>query len=131
VLALDWLLPLSVLEQGVAFWLGVALLLVGLAIGFWGQTTVRAAGSHVNPSQPTTVIVTGGPFKFSRNPMYVGLTLLYLGLSLAVNTWWGFLALIPLLLVMHYGVVLREERYLARKFGETYRAYRARVRRYV
>jgi protein-S-isoprenylcysteine O-methyltransferase Ste14 len=61
----------------------------------------------------------------------VALTLLYLGLSLAVNTGWGFFALVPLLLVMHYGVVLREERYLEQKFGETYRQYRAEVRRYL
>lgn len=131
VLAFHWLFPLPVLEQGVALWLGVALLLVGLGIGLWGQRTMRAAGSNVNPSEPTTAIVTGGPFRFSRNPMYVGLTLIYLGLSLAVNTGWGFIALVPLLVVMHHGVVLREERYLERKFGETYQRYRAKVRRYV
>jgi protein-S-isoprenylcysteine O-methyltransferase Ste14 len=131
VLALDWLLPLRVLEQSVAFWLGVALLLVGAGIGVWGQRTMGAAGTKVNPSEPTTAIVTGGPFRFSRNPLYVALTLLYLGLSLAVNTGWGFFALVPLLLVMHYGVVLREERYLEQKFGETYRQYRAEVRRYL
>lgn len=130
-LALHWLLPLPVLEQGVAFWLGVALLLVGLGIALWGQGTMRAAGTNVNPSEPTTAIVTGGPFKFSRNPLYVALMLLYLGLSLAVNTWWGFFAVVPLLVVMHHGVVLREERYLERKFSETYQQYRVKVRRYL
>lgn len=57
--------------------------------------------------------------------------LLYLGLSLALNTWWGFVALVPLLVVVHHGVVLREERYLERKFGETYQQYRVKVRRYL
>jgi len=131
VLALDWLWPLRVLQQSMAFWLGVALLLVGAGIGVWGQRTMGARGTNVNPSEPTTAIVTGGPFRFSRNPLYVALTLLYLGLCLAVNTGWGFLALVPLLLIMHYGVVLREERYLEQKFGETYRQYRGKVRRYL
>ena len=92
---------------------------------------MRAAGTNVRPSLPATAIVTTGPFRFSRNPLYCSLTLLYLGLTAIFNTWWGLIVLVPLLLVMHFGVVLREERYLERKFGDTYRQYRMSVRRYL
>jgi len=85
----------------------------------------------MDPVLPTTAIVTSGPFRFSRNPLYLALTLLYFGLSVAVNSWWGIVVLVPLLIIMHRGVVLREERYLERKFGETYRRYRSKVRRYL
>jgi protein-S-isoprenylcysteine O-methyltransferase Ste14 len=72
-----------------------------------------------------------GPFRFSRNPLYLALTLLYLGLTLALNTWWGIVLLVPVLIIMHWGVILREERYLEQKFGESYRQYRSKVRRYL
>ena len=75
--------------------------------------------------------MSSGPYRISRNPLYLGLTLIYLALTLAVDTWWGIALLLPLLVVLHHGVVLREERYLERKFGDTYRLYRARVRRYL
>ncbi len=75
--------------------------------------------------------MTGGPFRFTRNPLYVALDILFIGLSLEVDMAWGWVMLVPLLVVMHYGVIRREERYLERKFGDAYRAYRARVRRYL
>ena len=92
---------------------------------------MQAAGTNIDPSLPTTAIVQSSPFGYSRNPLYCALTLLYLGLTLAFNTWWGIVVLVPLLIVMHRGVVLREERYLEQKFGETYRQYRSKVRRYL
>jgi protein-S-isoprenylcysteine O-methyltransferase Ste14 len=129
VLACHWIVPLRIVDG--APWAGLALLVIGVATAIWGRRTMRAAGTNINPSQPATTIVTSGPFRFSRNPLYVSLMLVYLGLSLAVNTWWGVVMLVPLLIVMHVGVVLREERYLDRKFGESYRQYRVRVRRYL
>jgi protein-S-isoprenylcysteine O-methyltransferase Ste14 len=105
------------------------MLAVGIAL--WGRSALLAAGTNVNPSLPTTAIVTSGPFRFSRNPLYMALTLLYFGLTLAVNTWWGIVVLVPLLILMHRGVVLREERYLEAKFGESYRQYCSKVPRYL
>ena len=81
--------------------------------------------------KPTMSIVTAGPFRFTRNPLYLGVTLIYCGLALVSNTWWGFVLLVPVLLLIHFGVVAREERYLERKFGDSYRQYRASVRRYL
>lgn len=131
VLVLRWFWRMSIVSGGPTFWLGLALLLVGVTNVVPGRRALVAAGTNVDPSLPTTTIVTTGPFRFSRNPLYVGLTLLYLGLTLAFNTWWGVVLLVPILLVMHLGVVLREERYLEQIFGEQYRQYRSRVRRYL
>jgi protein-S-isoprenylcysteine O-methyltransferase Ste14 len=126
-----WLTPLPVTRQAVAIPLGLVFIAVGLGIAIWGRRTMLAAGTNVDPTLPATTIVTSGPFRFSRNPLYIGLTLLYLGLTLAFNTWWGAVLVVPLLIIMSVGVVGREERYLEKKFGDEYRAYKARVRRWL
>ncbi|MGH9890670.1 MAG: methyltransferase family protein [bacterium] len=130
-LLLDVWGPLKILSAGIAFWLGMAFLALGGALAFWGQRTMRRAGTNVSPSLPTTALVTDGPFRFSRNPLYVALTVLYLGLTLAVNTLWALPVLVPLVATMHYGVIKREEQYLEAKFGDSYRSYRAAVRRWL
>ena len=128
----QWLAPMPIFATtAIAVALGLSLAVVAIAVARWGRRTMTAAGTNVRPTRPATTIVTTGPFRFSRNPLYVSLTLLYLGLTTAVNTWWGLVLLVPLLATMHFGVVLREERYLERKFGDSYREYRASVRRYV
>src|SRR5947209_8873505 len=130
-LVFRWFWPMPIFPQAVALWPGLALVALGVGTAIWGRQTMRAAGTNINPALPATVIVSSGPFRFSRNPLYLALTLLYLGLTLAFNTWWGIVVLVPLLIIMHRGVVLREERYLERKFGESYRQYRSKVRRYL
>jgi protein-S-isoprenylcysteine O-methyltransferase Ste14 len=130
--AAQWLVPLRLFPTtATAVTLGLTLAVVAIAVASWGRRTMTAAGTNVRPTRPATTVVTSGPFRYSRNPLYVALTLLYVGLTTAVNTWWGMVLLVPLLATMHFGVVLREERYLDRKFGDSYRAYRSRVRRYV
>jgi protein-S-isoprenylcysteine O-methyltransferase Ste14 len=124
-----WIWPMRIVDG--APWAGLALVGLGVATAVWGRRTMRAAGTNINPAQPAITIVTNGPFQFSRNPLYLSLTVVFLGLTLAVNTWWGVVMLVPLVVVMHRGVVAREERYLDAKFGETYRQYRSRVRRYL
>ena len=131
VLVFRWFWPMPIFGHAVALWPGLALFVLGVGIAAWGRRTMQAAGTNVNPALPTTAIVASGPFRFSRNPLYLALTLLYLGLTLAFNTWLGIVVLVPVLIIMHRGVVLREERYLEQKFGETYRQYRSKVRRYL
>jgi len=131
VLVCRWFWPMPISAQPVAFWPGLALAAVGIGTAIWGRRTMQAAGTNINPVLPAKAIVSSGPFRFSRNPLYLSLTLIYLGLILAFNTWWGLVALAPLLVIMHRGVVLREERYLEQKFGQSYRQYRSRVRRYL
>ena len=123
--------PLPILPAEIARWAGVALCVAGAILILWGVATMRAAKTNIYPELPATALVTTGPFRFTRNPLYVALTILFLGLALEMNTFWGIVVLVPLLAVMHYGVILREERYLERKFGESYRHYRSTVRRYL
>jgi protein-S-isoprenylcysteine O-methyltransferase Ste14 len=112
-------------------WLGIAVAVIGIALVATGRKTMVNHGTNVNPTQPTTAIVEAGPFRFTRNPLYVGLTLIYVGFSFLLNTWWSLFFLVPVWIVMHNFVVRREEAYLERKFGETYLNYRRRVRRYL
>ena len=111
--------------------IGVILLAAGAALGIPALRGFRSAGTHVEPWKPSTALVTDGIFGWLRNPMYVGLTLLLAGLSVAARLRldagdddrfrrWS----------IHFGVVKREERYLEAKFGDAYRAYKARVPRY-
>jgi protein-S-isoprenylcysteine O-methyltransferase Ste14 len=130
VLALRWFWPLPILGHAIALSAGVSLLVLGIGIAIAGRRALQAAATNVDPMRPTTAIVTSGPYRFSRNPLYVAVTLLFLGLTLVFNTLWGLVVLVPLVITMHCGVVLREERYLERKFGDVYRQYRSKVRRY-
>jgi len=130
MLALRWLWPLPIFS-GAAFWPGLALVALAVGLLIWGRQTLVTGGTNVDPSLPSTAVVTSGPYRFSRNPLYMGLAVVYLGLTLALDTWWGIILLALVLIVMHRGVIQREERYLDRKFGDGYRQYRAAVRRYL
>jgi protein-S-isoprenylcysteine O-methyltransferase Ste14 len=93
-------------------------------------------GSLLSPrpapaSLPTTTIVDTGPYRFTRNPIYLGMVLGLIGLAIALNSLWLLLTLVPFVLAIRYGVVAREEAYLERKFGDVYRGYRSRVRRWL
>lgn len=91
----------------------------------------RRAGTNVPSWQPSTALVTGGPYRFSRNPIYLAQTLIYLGLACGYGSAWPLALLPAVLIVMHHGVIRREERYLAARFGAAYRAYSASVRRWL
>ncbi len=130
MLLLGWLWPLTVSSYTAIGWIGAGPLLLGTALSTWGAQTMRKAGTNISALLPSMVLVTSGPFRFSRNPLYIADTLILLGLSLALNNLWGILALVPLCLIRHYGVILREERYLNSKFGDSYRSYCSSVRRY-
>ena len=127
----DRVWPLPIFGHDYWRWLGLIPALLGFAIAMTGRRAMVRHGTNVIPTQPTTAIVETGPFRFTRNPLYLGLTLFYIGLSLLLNTCWSLFLLIPVWLVMHFAVVRREEAYLERKFGQTYIAYRQRVRRYL
>ena len=131
VLGLRWLWPMPIVGHAGPLWTALAVAVVGVAIILLGRRTLVAAGTNVDPMLPTTALVTTGPYRYSRNPIYGGLTLLYLGLASAFNTWWAVIVLVPILAIMHLGVVRREERYLEQKFGEPYRQFCSRVRRYL
>ena len=91
----------------------------------------RKARTPIRTRKPVTVVITTGPYRFSRNPIYLSFTLLQFGLGMWANSTWLVGMLIPALLLMSYGVIAREERYMARKFGDEYLRYRASVRRWI
>ncbi|MDF2971510.1 MAG: protein-S-isoprenylcysteine methyltransferase [Microvirga sp.] len=131
-LALHWLMPLPFLPPDLpAGWLGTLVFALALALVAWAIITMTRAGSNVPTNRPTTTIVASGPYRFTRNPIYLGMFLGLIGLAIAFDTLWLLMMLVPFALVIRYGVVAREEAYLERKFGEVYRGYRSRVRRWL
>jgi protein-S-isoprenylcysteine O-methyltransferase Ste14 len=127
----QWAKPATILAPAIALPTGLVLLALGGALAAWGRRTMLRAGTNVNPASPAKALVVSGPFVFSRNPLYVARTLLYLGLAFAMNTSWPLVTLLPLLGIMHYGVIRREERYLDATFGTAYRQYQKRVGRWL
>jgi protein-S-isoprenylcysteine O-methyltransferase Ste14 len=109
---------------------GAILLLAGLALAFSGIVTFRRLKTTIVPNRDASRLVIAGPYKFTRNPMYSGLTIAYLGLSVSLLTAWAVLLLPLVLLVLYRFVIAREERYLTAAFGDQYRAYQAQVGRW-
>ena len=129
-LVLNWLMPLPFLPAAIpAGWLGAIVFV--LALVAWAIFTMTRAGSNVPTNLPTTTIVEAGPYRFTRNPIYLGMVLGLTGLAIAFNSLWLLMTLAPFALVIRYGVITREEAYLECKFGDVYRRYRVRVRRWL
>lgn len=123
--------PSHMMRDEVSLPLGIALAVAAVSLLIWAGSVLKMAGTNVNPSQPALTIVRHGPYRFTRNPMYLALCLLQVSLAFSLNDWICLLFVIPLALVLHYGVVLREERYLEAKFGAPYLALRRTVRRWI
>lgn len=131
-LALNWLMPLRFLPAVIpADWLGAIVFAVALALFAWAIATMMRSGASVPTRLPTTTIVKTGPYGFTRNPIYLAMVLGLIGLAMAFNTLWLLITLVPFALLIRYGVIAPEEAYLERKFGDVYRGYRARVRRWL
>jgi len=131
-LALNWLLPLPFIPAAVpAGGLGAMVFVLALALFAWAIVTITNAGSNVPTNRPTTTVVESGPHHFTRNPIYLGMFLGLIGLAIAFDNLWLLLILVFFALVIRYGVVAREEAYLERKFGDIYRGYCSRVRRWL
>jgi protein-S-isoprenylcysteine O-methyltransferase Ste14 len=132
--ALNFVHPLPIpLSDRAKSWVCGILLNASWPLALWASAAMHNAGTRINPLRPVSALVTSGPFRFSRNPLSVSLVLLYLGLGFhsRIDSLW-VLVLFPVLLVVnHFGITLREERYLTAKFGEEYREYCGRVRRWV
>jgi protein-S-isoprenylcysteine O-methyltransferase Ste14 len=124
-------LPVRVAHSLARYLAGATLAAGGFVIIAIGTRRFAAAGTNVPPTLPTTALVVDGIYGRTRNPLYLGLTLAYLGLGVAAGSMWAIGLVVPLLWVINVGVVKREERYLERKFGDVYRAYKARVRRWI
>ena len=130
-LGLGYLSPTPFLPRSLAYGLGAVLILIGAWIMIPARRIMLRAGTAIRPTMPTTALVSAGPFRFTRNPLYVGATLFYSGISVAAQSLWALVLLLVVLAVMQRGVIDREERYLERKFGADYVRYKERVRRWI
>ena len=123
--------PLSFLPKDLALPLGAALMVISIIFVTALFRVLKRAKTNVDVRKPTTSIVSAGPYRFTRNPIYLSMTLFTIGIAIWVNTIWILITLVPVLLVMQFGVISREESYLARKFGEEYLSYKSKVRRWL
>ncbi|MBI3607240.1 MAG: isoprenylcysteine carboxylmethyltransferase family protein [Nitrospirae bacterium] len=125
------LVPLRVGLWPMSAFGGTLLIAAGILLARGAFRAMGLAGTSANPYGSATALVTRGPFRWTRNPLYLAQTFLYVGMAIALNTLWPLVWLPAVLLVMRYGVIEREERYLDNRFGAAYRAYRSTVRRWV
>ncbi len=126
-----FLIQLPIMSYSACLVCGIALITLAPTLALWALVTMKAAGTNVAPAKPALTIVRSGPFRFTRNPMYLALCLLQVALGFFLNDWLTLLFVVPLALIMHYGVILREERYLTDKFGEPYLELKREVRRWL
>jgi protein-S-isoprenylcysteine O-methyltransferase Ste14 len=128
-------LPFPVSRIGLVHWISAAvavvLILIGAALVAAGIRNLSRAGTPVPTNQPTRALVATGIHGWTRNPIYLGFFLVYVGIGVVVRSPWILILTLPLAVVIRYGVVAREEAYLDRRFGHTYRDYKTRVRRWL
>lgn len=110
---------------------GVALLVLGLSLMISARVVLVKRGTNINPARPTTALVADGPYRFTRNPMYVGAAAFYAGVALLFASLWALIFLVPVLVIIRYLVIAKEEQYLLDKFGDEYRRFTGLVRRWI
>ena len=131
-LGAGWLYPLPFVPTSIPrAWVGGGVFALGLALAIWAIVTIRRAGTQFDINKPTTAIVENGPYRVTRNPIYLGMFLGQTGIAIGFDNLWVLAMLVPFYFVIRHGVVAREEVYLERKFGAVYRGYKSRVRRWL
>jgi protein-S-isoprenylcysteine O-methyltransferase Ste14 len=130
-LLLDKKLPIPFLPRSISRALGWPLLVGGVSLMSWFFFTMRRADTPIDPREPVSNLATDGPFRYTRNPAYLSMAMIYAGISSLANAFSSILLLPAVLLVIQRGVIEREERYLERKFGEEYLKYKDQVRRWI
>lgn len=130
-LLLNWELHVSFLPFELQFGLGLPLVVIGIIVFVWAGRTLLSAKTGVAFRKPTMVLVTEGPFRLTGNPIYLSVTLIYLGIAVSLNALWPVLLLPVVLVIIQREVIVREEQYLERRFGGEYLLYKVRVRRWL
>ncbi|MGA9852993.1 MAG: isoprenylcysteine carboxylmethyltransferase family protein [Gammaproteobacteria bacterium] len=110
---------------------GVVLMVLGVSLFVWSVVVMHRAGTSPNPHVPTVALTMAGPYRFTRNPIYLAFVLVCAGFSLLVNLLWPLLSVLVVILIVDRRVIVKEERYLEAKFGDAYRQYKSRVRRWI
>ena len=129
-LLLDRLIPAPRPPRALRF-LGLPVLAAGVGLAGWFASTMIRAGTPMDPYESPTALVTDGPFELSRNPGYLGFSLIYSGIALLTRAGWPWLLLPGVVALMNHGVIEREEAFLEDRFGRPYLDYKARVRRWL
>ena len=111
--------------------LGVVVFTSAGVLAHFAQLAMKRVGTNVLPTHPTLALATDGPYRFSRNPLYIAAIGVYLGVALWVNGLAPLLLMLPMTWLLHWGIVLREEQYLMSKFGNSYHSYQRTVRRWL
>jgi protein-S-isoprenylcysteine O-methyltransferase Ste14 len=129
--AVDRAIPLTLPGRPAITVVGLLLVVAGVSISAWAVLTFRRHHTTVIPHHAVSTFVTAGPYRFSRNPMYVGLSLTYVGASMLLDSWWPLFVLPVILVAVDRLVIAREESYLRGRFGGAYDEFCALVRRWV
>ena len=132
-LILNYFFPAQIvfLPQTVKIAVGIIFIIIAAVLVVAAFRAFAAAKTNVEPWKPTTAIVSGSVYGFSRNPIYLAMTLLYAGAALLLDSFWVLLFAIPVLFLINFGVIAREEKYLTAKFGAEYLDYKKCVRRWL
>jgi protein-S-isoprenylcysteine O-methyltransferase Ste14 len=128
---LQFAMPLPFLPRTLNVALGGPLVVIAIALFSYSVAKFRAAGTPVPARKPTTVIVRTGPYRFSRNPIYLAFSLFQLGIAIWVNSLWLLATLVGAVALIHFIVIRKEEQYLEQRFGAEYLDYKASVRRWL
>ena len=126
-----WIVPFSFLPRDLAAPLGPVVTVAAFGLFVWAALTMRAGHASIPTSEPTDAIVVSGPYRFSRNPIYLAMLVLHVGVGVWTDSGWFFVLAWVSALLLRWGVISREERYLESKFGADYLDYTARVRRWL
>lgn len=127
---LDAVWPIHVPAAAVQVF-GIVFLVLSASLASWSFRAFAQMRTNVLPHKPTTAVVKHGPYRYTRNPMYVSLVMLQTSIAVLLGNVWILFMIVPLVLALHYGVVMPEERYLEQKFGEEYLSYKRSVRRWL
>ncbi|MGD8349881.1 MAG: isoprenylcysteine carboxylmethyltransferase family protein [Gammaproteobacteria bacterium] len=127
----DSMLPLPIAAGDGLRWSGVVIVALAFLLALAALIQFLVAKTHVEPWRPTSTIIRGGPFRMSRNPIYLAFCIAAIGAGLIINSWWGVAAAPVLGCLLQYLVIHREETYLANKFGDEYLAYKQTTRRWL
>ena len=130
VFLLNWLIPLNITFTKSLEWLGYGLVIVGLGVAFRAMSQFRNAHTTLDPHGAVSVVVTDGPYRLSRNPIYFGLLCTLIGLPFALGNYWGAVISPVFVIGMNQLVIKHEEAYLEKKFKDLYTSYKSRVRRW-
>jgi protein-S-isoprenylcysteine O-methyltransferase Ste14 len=122
---------LPITKYSICLACGMVFIILAPTLALSALGTMKAAGTNVHPSEPALTLVRGGPFRFTRNPMYLALCIVQIALGFFLNDRITLLFVAPLAFMLHNGVIVREESYLVAKFGEPYLQYKREVRRWI